>query len=93
MARPPGAKGKAQKTAKENVLAVFTRLGGTANMAKWARENQTEFYKMYGRLVPQQIDMDVNIKPKDVSAIPLTADQWDSTYGDTAGPTSDKLVQ
>lgn len=83
MARPNGSKNKVTKTAKDNVLAVFTRLGGTANMAKWAKENQSEFYKLYARLIPQQIDMDVNIKPKDVSAEPLTADAWDSTYGDS----------
>ncbi len=50
--RPKGAKNKLGATAKENVVAVFTRLGGTAQMAEWARENQTEFYKLYGRLIP-----------------------------------------
>lgn len=51
----PSRKGKPNKvsaTAKENILAVFTRLGGTAQMAKWAKDNQTEFYKLYGRLIP-----------------------------------------
>jgi hypothetical protein len=86
-------KGKIGKTAKDNVLAVFQRLGGTASMARWAKDNQTDFYRLYAKLIPQQIDMDVNIKEKDVSAIPLTADQWDSTYGDTAGSASAKLVQ
>jgi hypothetical protein len=32
-------------TAKENLIAVFTRLGGTAAMAKWAEANQTDFYR------------------------------------------------
>ena len=82
MARTPGSKGKIGKTAKDNVLAVFTRLGGTAAMAKWAKDNQTDFYKLYARLIPQQIDMDVNIKPKDVTANPLAPDQWDETYGE-----------
>jgi hypothetical protein len=50
--RPRGAKNKISGTAKENVAAVFTRLGGTAQMAKWANDNQTEFYKLYGRLIP-----------------------------------------
>ena len=50
--RPKGAKNIAGKTAKENIIAVFTRIGGTAEMAKWAKANQTEFYKLYGRLVP-----------------------------------------
>jgi predicted sulfurtransferase len=80
--RPLGSKGKASKSAKENVLAVFHRLGSTAAMAKWAQENQTEFYKMYARLIPQQIDMDVRQKPCDVSAEPLKPDEWDQKYGE-----------
>lgn len=51
--RPKGSENKVTATAKENVLAVFTRLGGTAAMAMWADENKTEFYKMYARLIPQ----------------------------------------
>jgi predicted sulfurtransferase len=78
--RPLGSKGKASKSAKENVLAVFHRLGSTAAMAKWAQENQTEFYKMYARLIPAQIEMDVNLKPKELSMNPLTPEEWDRTY-------------
>lgn len=77
-----GKPNKLQKNAKENVLAVFTRLGGTAAMAKWAKDNQTDFYRLYAKLIPQQIDMDVNIQPKDLSANPLSAEDWDKTYGE-----------
>lgn len=42
-------------TVKENILAVFNRLDGTAGMAKWARENQTDFYRIYAKLLPTQI--------------------------------------
>ena len=42
-------------TAKENVIAVFTRLGGTAAMAEWARENPNDFYRLYGKLIPNQV--------------------------------------
>jgi len=82
MSRTPGAKNKAGKTAKDNVLAVFTRLGGTAAMAKWAKDNQTDFYRLYAKLIPQQIELDVDIKPKDVTANPLAPEQWDQTYGE-----------
>jgi hypothetical protein len=50
--RQKGSKNVVGKTAKENIVAVFTRLGGTAEMAKWAKDNQTEFYRLYGRLIP-----------------------------------------
>lgn len=50
--------GKVGSTAKENMLAVFTRLGGTSAMAEWAMANQTEFYKLYGRLIPHDMTID-----------------------------------
>lgn len=81
MSRTPGSKNKVSTTAKDDVLAVFTRLGGTAAMARWAKKHQTDFYRIYARLIPQQIDMDVNIKPCDVSAEPLPAKDWDDKYG------------
>ena len=52
MSRPQGSKNKISGQAKENIQAVFTRLGSTAQMAKWAEENQTEFYRIYARLLP-----------------------------------------
>ena len=52
--RPKGSGNKFSGDAKENVVAVFTRLGGTAAMAEWARENPTEFYKIYAKLVPME---------------------------------------
>jgi hypothetical protein len=54
MARKLGAKGKIPGLAKDNIQCVFTRLGGTAAMAKWARANPTEFYKIYARLLPTE---------------------------------------
>ena len=53
--RVKGVPNKVSATAKENVIAVFTRLGGTAAMAKWAAENQTDFYRLYAKLIPSQI--------------------------------------
>lgn len=47
--------GKISGMAKENIAAVFVRLGGTAEMARWAKANQTEFYRLYARLVPHEV--------------------------------------
>jgi hypothetical protein len=60
MGRPKGAKNKVSGTAKENINAVFTRLGSTAAMAEWARDNQTEFYKIYARLLPTELEGALN---------------------------------
>lgn len=55
MARTVGAKNKISGAAKDNIQAVFVRLGGTAAMAQWAKENQTEFFKIYARLLPHEV--------------------------------------
>ena len=52
MARTVGAKNKISGQAKENIQAVFVRLGSTAAMAEWAKENKTDFYRIYARLLP-----------------------------------------
>lgn len=84
--RPLGSKNKVTANAKDNVLAVFNRLGGTHAMAAWAKDNLTDFYRLYAKLIPQQIDMDVNVKPCDVSAEPLPAQDWDAKYGPGSRP-------
>lgn len=53
--RPKGAKNKLSGIAKDNIAAVFVRLGGTAAMARWAEDNMSEFYKIYARLIPQEL--------------------------------------
>lgn len=55
MARTRGSKNKISGIAKDNISAVFVRLGGSANMARWAKENETEFYKIYSRLLPHEV--------------------------------------
>ena len=54
--RPKGAKNKVSGTAKANLVAVFDKVGGVAQMARWAKDNETEFYKLYARLVPVEAE-------------------------------------
>ena len=59
-----GAKNVISGTARENIQAVFVRLGGTAAMERWARKKQNEdaFYeRVYPRLVSQQVDATVKV--------------------------------
>jgi uncharacterized MAPEG superfamily protein len=50
--RKKGASNKVGYGAKQNILQVFEDIGGVAQFADWAKENQTEFYKFYAKLVP-----------------------------------------
>ena len=62
MPRPKGVPNKVGAQAKENIVAVFTRLGGTAAMADWARRNQTEFYRLYARLIPSESTTEISVR-------------------------------
>ena len=53
--RKAGTSNKLSGIAKENIICVFQRLGGTAAMAAWAEKNQTEFYRIYAKLLPLQV--------------------------------------
>lgn len=54
--RSKGTPNKLGATAKENITSVFTRLGGVAAMVKWAEKNPTQFYQLYGKLLPLQAE-------------------------------------
>lgn len=53
--------------AKANVMAVFEMLGGADGFAAWAKENQTEFYRHYAKLIPASNEL----SGPDGGAIPL----------------------
>lgn len=55
--RPKGVPNKTTSTAKDNIMAVFNGLGGTSAMKKWAEDNQTDFYKIYARLIPADVKL------------------------------------
>ena len=59
MASRKGSPNKVGAQVKDNLVAVFTRLGSTAGMADWAKDHKTEFYKMYAALAPKEIDATV----------------------------------
>lgn len=47
-----GIPNKVTTTVRANVLAVFDQIGGKEAMAEWAASNQTEFYRLFGRMAP-----------------------------------------
>jgi hypothetical protein len=49
--------------------AAFELVGGVPMMAQWAKENPTEFYKLYSRLLPQEKTVQANTQINIVSEI------------------------
>ena len=61
--RPKGSKnqnphGRADAvTARVAVLEVFKKLGGIKHMTDWAAKDPNEFYKLFARLIPLEMDI------------------------------------
>lgn len=53
--RPKGSVNVVTKEVKENIADCFERIGGIQFFAAWAQRNPTEFYKLYGKLLPIQL--------------------------------------
>jgi hypothetical protein len=50
--RKAGTPNKVSTTVKQNVISVFDEIGGIEAMATWAKDNRSEYYRIYSRLAP-----------------------------------------
>ena len=53
--RRRGTPNKITRAFREAVLVAYDAIGGDQAFSTWARENQTEFYRLAGRLIPLQV--------------------------------------
>lgn len=53
--RKKGTPNKLSLSVKESVMQTFVALGGDKGMADWAKDNQTEFYKIFAKLLPTEV--------------------------------------
>jgi hypothetical protein len=60
--RPKGMPNKIGAAVKSNVVAVFDSIGGRDGMASWAKENLSEFYRLYARLIPTESSTEITIR-------------------------------
>lgn len=55
MGRPKGSVNKKTAQVKEALQAVYAEKGGDTALLAWAQKNPTEFYKLWGRMLPQEV--------------------------------------
>ena len=62
--RKAGVPNKLTKTVREAFEAAFHEMqrgGSPVTLEKWAKKNPTEFYKLAAKLIPQEINANVNV--------------------------------
>jgi len=53
--RPPGSLNKSTRNVKAALERAFERMGGVRALVAWGRENPTEFYKLWAKLLPRDL--------------------------------------
>lgn len=53
--KPVGAVNKVTNKAREAFALAFEGIGGVRALMEWAHNNPDEFYKLYARLIPQDV--------------------------------------
>lgn len=54
--RQKGTPNKTTKAVKDALVEAFDCLGGIDSLVKWGMENQTEFYKLWIKVLPMQLE-------------------------------------
>lgn len=53
--RQKGTPNKASANVKEAIQSAFDGIGGVRAFTEWARLNPTDFYKLYAKMLPQEL--------------------------------------
>jgi hypothetical protein len=53
--RQKGSLNKTTGKVKEALHLAFDGIGGVEQLKKWAKENPTEFYKIWSKMIPQEV--------------------------------------
>lgn len=57
--RPKGVPNKTTMAVKEALSLAFEGLGGVNRLTVWARDNETEFYKLWAKMLPTEVKGDL----------------------------------
>ena len=71
--RKAGTPNKVTAAGREAFQLAFQGLGGVPHLIEWARDNETEFYKLFSKTIP----LDITSNQKELAALTAT---W--TFGD-----------
>src|SRR5690348_4085534 len=65
--RPKGVPNKMTASIRAAIGEAFTKLGGVKSLVKWGKENPDEFYKLWGRLAPSEVELTTPDGPLEVA--------------------------
>ena len=76
--RVKGTPNKVTTAVKEALELAFDGIGGVAQLRDWAQDNPTEFYKLWAKMLPQEVNSKVESFNRTalIADRPVTEDEW-----------------
>lgn len=76
--RKKGTPNKTTAEVKKALCEAFEKLGGVPALVEWGKENQTEFYKLWVKLIPVQQNVPADATPVKIEIVnPYGSDKSD----------------
>lgn len=60
--RTAGVPNKSTASAKAAMRAAFDGMGGEDALISWGKDQPTEFYKLWSKLIPSDVNLDADIR-------------------------------
>lgn len=64
--RPKGSVNKSTAAVKDALNAAFQGMGGVDRLQTWAQANETEFYKLWVKMLPQDVNAKVDATIREI---------------------------
>jgi len=94
--RQKGTPNKITASARDAFAQAFDQIGGKDGLADWATENRTEFYKLFARLIPVEIEAYVDdlraAEVDDATLINIATGSGSGVVEAAAGPEESPIV-
>jgi hypothetical protein len=64
--RKKGTQNKLTLNVRDEILQVFHDIGGVKAMGEWAKENRTEYFKIFSKLIPKDVNISSAVRLEDL---------------------------
>lgn len=72
--RAKGTQNKLTRSSRTALTLAFDGLGGVDGLVAWAEKNQSDFYRIWAKLVPREVQPDVD-GPVQITVVRVAAPQ------------------
>lgn len=66
--RKKGSKNKMSADVRQSVLDTYAAIGGDKFFAEWAKQKPSDFFQIYAKLLPKDVNVDATVRLEDIVA-------------------------